>query len=451
MALRETYWRSSNGKLNQSQCDVTQIIPSGHGGPTFWVDSDGQVDVQMSDSYGQPWFWYRARGGAGGDAFFAGSGLLLPPRLPQSQYVDFAPWHARVLEPDYLSGRRGLSGWDGKSYDWGLLLSGEKGWDWSDPWTYVVIGGTVVAIAGGVALIIASGGLATPLVALGAQSLGVGLVLGGATTGVTMAATGNPGLAGRMGLAVGAGAAAAWFTGGLAFGMASESLTAAALGIGGSGLLPAATLTGGQSAAITSVAGMLGGGVGAGAGAFTQGLIMGQPWRAALATADHDATIGGAIAFAMPWAGAGIRVARGGIARGAGWLARESMVGSARWVSRQQWLFRTDPDSAIIYSGAGRGRAMIHSIFYPGRKMIEGTPGGWILDTMQLYRRLGVPVAEAIWREASRSFARGIEGRVYMFAWGRFLRNAQDARRIMFDVELKTIVEQGKSVVVPMQ
>ena len=52
-----------------------------------------------------------------------GTGMLDPLKLGNFPFVDFQPWHARVIEPDVLMGRRGVAGWNGQDHDIGLWLT----------------------------------------------------------------------------------------------------------------------------------------------------------------------------------------------------------------------------------------------------------------------------------------------------------------------------------------
>jgi len=129
---------------------ITQFIRAYAGGPTFYVDSDETVDVQMTDRFGRPWFLFRSREGekvSPGARFVREegererpprgyrpedlvyedpvrhSGVLEPAAFPTGPFKQYMPWHMRVMESDVLIGRRGSAGWDGKSYDAGQWIT----------------------------------------------------------------------------------------------------------------------------------------------------------------------------------------------------------------------------------------------------------------------------------------------------------------------------------------
>ena len=92
--------------------DVTQTLHTIPGGPVFYVDSDGIIDVQVVGPYGRPWFMYRVREAHDADRRGRHNGFLKPVSLPVGPYSDYAPWHIQAVEPDILLGRRGMAGWD---------------------------------------------------------------------------------------------------------------------------------------------------------------------------------------------------------------------------------------------------------------------------------------------------------------------------------------------------
>jgi len=47
---------------------ITRFVHTMPGGPLVYADSDGTIDVQMTDRFGRPWFMYRAREGYQADA-----------------------------------------------------------------------------------------------------------------------------------------------------------------------------------------------------------------------------------------------------------------------------------------------------------------------------------------------------------------------------------------------
>jgi hypothetical protein len=146
-AARETFRYQSGSTLDYSRADVTRFIPLSPGGlgTTLVADDDGTLDVNYADRNGQPWFWYRAKEGESRVPIYApsknlervhpfggfpyngytrpiteamrGTGVFPPVSLSDSPYMDFTPWHAHVLEPDFFVGRRGVAGWWGNNWD----------------------------------------------------------------------------------------------------------------------------------------------------------------------------------------------------------------------------------------------------------------------------------------------------------------------------------------------
>ena len=100
----------------------------------YLLDCDGTVDAQMNDGLGGRWFLCRVKEGkrASFNSYsdirdtelknVRNTGVLLPPVLPVGLYFDYLPWHFSALEADYLLGRRGFAGWDGRPFNAGLHL-----------------------------------------------------------------------------------------------------------------------------------------------------------------------------------------------------------------------------------------------------------------------------------------------------------------------------------------
>lgn len=152
--------------------DVTRIIRATDVGPTVFVDSDGTVDVELTDCFGAPWCLYRARegihqpfDGAKGSQLQVGdklddkwksvwaeeskcrnSGILKPQEFPRWPFLDYPPFWQQILEWDLLKGRRGVAGWTGSTLTPGLYLLGpyrlmehEQNLYMTGWWTYVPI------------------------------------------------------------------------------------------------------------------------------------------------------------------------------------------------------------------------------------------------------------------------------------------------------------------------
>ena len=234
LVQRETY-----RDRNSSVPEITRTIPTAPGtsAPVAWLDSDGVIDVQMKDRHGLPFWTYRARAGRRPfdvsdqwEQECSGSGVLAPLPLPGgSRYMDYPAWHLRAIEGDYLMGRRGVFGWEGRTGDYQLLIGGpqsvpqqlELSWSermllnaYENPWqTAGYIAGGVVLVVGGVALTIVTGGAFLGMVAGGAiAGFGMGFGMIGAITNDLDAAM----RAGGIGALAGAvGGAAAYGVGGL--------------------------------------------------------------------------------------------------------------------------------------------------------------------------------------------------------------------------------------------
>jgi hypothetical protein len=133
-----------------------------------------------------------------------------PARWP---YPGYAPWWQRALEPDVLLGRRGVLGKGPSRLDQGLILATPvpreplatslarwvvdvddsisslfTGDHWQDPWTYVVIAGSAAAVAAGGWLVLAKAGLMT-------TAVGLGMAVGGVTSGLQVMSGVDPGQA----------------------------------------------------------------------------------------------------------------------------------------------------------------------------------------------------------------------------------------------------------------
>jgi YD repeat-containing protein len=285
--------------------EFTRRLPlaAGVAGGTVFCDSDGVVDALLLNRFGEPWMMGRLRGGR----VNAGTGVMRPVSLPTGPYIDFLPWSLRVAEEDYLLGRRGLAGWNGLSYDPGLLIPGpelpvELGfWDtlryrWEEnPWlTIGYIAGGALLVIGGVVVTVMTGGLA-------------GFVIGGAIAGFGMSFGVTGAMTHDFGLAVQAGAIGA-VAGGIG-GAASYGVLAAFGGV---------AAVGGMSLLNQVGIGLLSGGAGGFAGGFTGGtlggLAAGQSWGKAIdagwEAGKTGALWGAAFGGAAPLGMAGVRAAR---------------------------------------------------------------------------------------------------------------------------------------------
>jgi len=301
VAQREVYPPADNGGQSKT-ADVTRFVRTMPGGPQLFSDSDGTVDVQMTDAFGRPWYMYRAREGYSttrflkadkansntspkpkllfrasrfngrlfrsriGLSYLRGTGLLRPLPMPRWPYIGYMPWYQRVIESDYLTGRLGVMGSNGGSVDRGLLLYPDLGFweslgvwwdnlDWSDWRTVAVVAGGAVLIIGGIALsaFTAGGSLAVTGAIIGAAVTGAGF--GAAGYGLQVASTGEDFSWGKLGLNVGANALAGAVGGGV------FSQLARAGGVAGR------VVTLGRTALNTGLSGAAAGG--------TRGLIMG--------------------------------------------------------------------------------------------------------------------------------------------------------------------------------
>ena len=236
LVQRETY-----RDRGASAPEITRTIQTAPGtsAPVAWLDSDGVIDVQMKDRHGLPFWTYRARAGRRPfdvsdqwEQECSGSGVLAPLPLPGgSRYMDYPAWHLRAIEGDYLMGRRGVFGWEGRTGDYQLLIGGpqsvpqqlELSWSermllnaYENPWQTAgyIAGGAAIAGAG-LAAIVLSGGTAVP--ALVAWAVGGGLVMGGTVFAGVGAVTHDTGQAVMAGATAGVATAAAILTGGGAY------------------------------------------------------------------------------------------------------------------------------------------------------------------------------------------------------------------------------------------
>ncbi len=356
LVQRETYRDRGAGAP-----EITRTIQTAPGtsAPVAWLDSDGVIDVLMKDRQGMPLWTYRARAGrrwfdaSGPDEYKgSGSGILAALPLPGgSRYLEYPAWHLRAIEGDYLMGRRGILGWRG-TFDVNLLIGGPMpaadlpASEQDRPWWHwaIAIGGAVVAVVGGVVLIVASAGMATPGVIMGWGQLavlaaGTGLTVAGLTAGVSMIAGNDPLTAAKHGGIAGVATAAAVFTGGAAY----AGVGAFLLGAGSATpMLP--TLVGAgllQSTAAMSLAGIAGGYVGGQTYGILETKMLGGTWDESVAAGQSQGTMGAYIGAAMPWVALGAR----GVGHGA---ARVHRGGRALGRGRVAWRIQR-------YGKVGRG------------------------------------------------------------------------------------------------
>ncbi len=80
--------------------------------------------------------------------------------------------------------------------------------------------------------------------------------------------------------------------------------------------------------------------------------------------------------------------------------------------------FQAGKDSAIFYSGQGIMGKATNFAERTGKKTIELTDAGSVLDKMHLYKNLGPDLADKIWKEASTNYAKSAEGIVHKFIQG---------------------------------
>ena len=180
--------------------------------------------VQMTDSRGKPTTMYRGREGqrslecevSRAAVYRYGrmssdtaddhrnTAEFKPLSVPTGRYINYLPWHVRVLETDVLLGRAGVYGWDGKQYDNGVVmeprLEPDKSTDDDVVMRVVLVVAGVAIVATGVAVTVATGGLAGFII-------GGALIGGGLGFGITGAITGDLHAAARAGL-IGAAAGA---------------------------------------------------------------------------------------------------------------------------------------------------------------------------------------------------------------------------------------------------
>ena len=119
-----------HGRRSRIVDEFTRFLHTAPGGPTVYLDSDGTMDVNLTDRTSRPWFLHRMREGVRPVTLPAGttatdcrhSGQMKPLPLAAGDYLAYPPWHLRVLEADVLLGRRGILGYDGKTFDLGLEI-----------------------------------------------------------------------------------------------------------------------------------------------------------------------------------------------------------------------------------------------------------------------------------------------------------------------------------------
>jgi hypothetical protein len=288
-----------------------QSIPS-RPGSTFFIDSDGTIDVNVIDRLGKQVCLYRAYEGKHlyKTDGMRNLGILQPLHLLAGPYLDYLPYYMRVMEGDLLLGRQGVLGWDNVPRDWSTKLAGPmpemdpglSSWqriflnlDEHPQATWVYVGVGTALVLGGIVLTVATGGLAGFVI-------GGALIGGGFGFGVTGAATNN------LGAALTAGAIGA-VAGGIG-GAASYGVLAAAGGlaaVGGMSLL--------SQVGIGALAGGAGGFAGGFSGGTLGGLAAGQSWDQALQSGWESgktgAIWGAAFGAAIPLVAAGLRYASG--------------------------------------------------------------------------------------------------------------------------------------------
>ena len=230
LAQRETHAGASRVSWHGAP-ELTRFIEPYPSGPIVYADSDGTVDVQMTDRFGGRWFMYRARESCSVPAdtkdakLFRHTGHLRPPSLPTWHYQQHPLWYERLLEPDYVLGRRGTHGWDKSPVDMGLRLRNlpeeeqrrEQRWT---HWAWAVIKGIGIALAvlaATVAVFATAGAiLAAGLLAAGVASatvtsvmIGLGIGVGVSLAGVALATSvgGRLGQGQSLGEAIGGGLA----------------------------------------------------------------------------------------------------------------------------------------------------------------------------------------------------------------------------------------------------
>ncbi len=337
------------------------------------VDSmDWSRIVQMTDSRGKPTTMYRGREGqrslecevSRAAVYRYGrmssdtaddhrnTAEFKPLSVPTGRYINYLPWHVRVLETDVLLGRAGVYGWDGKQYDNGVVmeprLEPDKSTDDDVVMRVVLVVAGVAIVATGVAVTVATGGLAGFII-------GGALIGGGLGFGITGAITGDLHAAARAGLI---GAAAGAVAGaGASLGMAAVA--------GLAGITVPQALSEGFFAVAAVGAG--GGIVGGFAGGFTETMLQGGSWREALGSGARDAAIGGTLAVGFAGVAAGLGAIGGPMAaaveeasaagRGVGSLTRGRRFfydsRSFREISSEYWHAR----------GAAGGRSLHHWLF----------------------------------------------------------------------------------------
>jgi hypothetical protein len=320
----------AGGPRIPSRTDVTRIINTP--GPTVYLDSDGTVDAQMPDRFGHPWFMYRAREDdhynfdAGRQLeFMRGTGILKPPALPESLYLQYPPFYAVALESDVLLGRRGRFGWRGMDRNFPLRLSAtapQDDYDYPSAWQYWLAGRSEGEL--------------------------IGLAVGGSVALAGMLLTGGWSAIGGLGLFGGGAGATAY---GETFdpqddtGRALRAVGKTGMILGGFAIATPwlAGAIGGLTAGATAVSPVLGLGVKLGLvglggyGVYSEGRAMYRDWRDSDVDWIEWIDRHGASAALMAYAGsrAGVR------AGGALWRNRLMLRHPRQWhqmmVSRYQW------------------------------------------------------------------------------------------------------------------
>ena len=202
----QALWRETYHDKDAGPAQVTRFLHSFPGGPTAFADGDGVLDVHLTDSLGRPWLAYRAREGAVPDTdprtglhlhglpakglACRNTSLLNSSPVAAWPWLGSRPWYLDAVEPDYLLGRRGQRGWDGKFYDagvcitipqkaepswWDEVMMGWGGLSRGERW---LIGTALVVIAAGLTIITFGG--AAPLLSAAAGKALLWTSIGGA-------------------------------------------------------------------------------------------------------------------------------------------------------------------------------------------------------------------------------------------------------------------------------
>jgi YD repeat-containing protein len=176
LTQRETW--NADGKCTE----ITRIVQSIPSRPssTFFIDSDGTIDVNVIDRLGKQVCLYRAYEGKHKYKIdgMRNLGILQPLHLAAGPYLDYLPYYMRVMEGDFLLGRQGVLGWDQIPRDWSVKLAGpmpemDPGLSPITLWlanlsdTEVNVYGTVAAVGIGIGLAVAPGTVITGLAIAG--------------------------------------------------------------------------------------------------------------------------------------------------------------------------------------------------------------------------------------------------------------------------------------------